>query len=123
VNKNHHSDASAELQICNLEHNVGHIALVHVLSLHRNFKCIAVQKHTKAQKRREQRAADEAEREARIVAEQAGQGSSLRQEEAEQLRLLQPLGLAVKDIPVSKPATGNSRMSASRCAQKHTPLD
>lgn len=66
------------------------------------LKCIGVQKLTKAQKRREQRAAEEAERDARIEAEQAGQGSSERQEEAELLHLLlEPLGLAVKDIPVS----------------------
>ena len=62
------------------------------------------QKPTKAQKRREQRAADEAEREARIAGEQAGLGESERQQEADALRdLLRPLGLAVRDVPVSDP--------------------
>ena len=60
-----------------------------------------MQKPTKAQKRREQRAAEEADRDARIEAEQAEQGPSERQEETEQLhRMLDPLGLSVKDIPV-----------------------
>ena len=60
------------------------------------------QKPTKAQKRREQRAAEEAEREARIEAEKAsiGPDSEKDKEAAELDNLLQPLGLTIKDIPV-----------------------
>ena len=63
---------------------------------------ISLQKPTKAQKRREQRAAEEAEREARIEAEKATLGpNSEKDVEAEELeKLLRPLGLTVKEIPV-----------------------
>lgn len=62
-----------------------------------------MQKQTKAQKRREQRAAEEAERDARIEAEKAELGPDSKQQlEAQELvKLLQPLGLTLKDIPVS----------------------
>uniref|UniRef100_UPI0035256292 hypothetical protein n=1 Tax=Salmonella enterica TaxID=28901 RepID=UPI0035256292 len=57
-------------------------------------------KLTKAQKRREQRAKEEAEREARIAAELADLGETERMAEERELQLLiEPLGLAVKDIP------------------------
>ena len=61
-----------------------------------------MQKPTKAQKRREQRAAEEAEREARIEAEKAsiGPDSKKDKEAAELDNLLEPLGLTIKDIPV-----------------------
>ena len=58
-------------------------------------------KQTRAQKRRGARAAEEAEREARIAEEQASLGESDRAAEARELQaLLDPLGLAVRDIPV-----------------------
>lgn len=56
-------------------------------------------KLTKAQKRREQKLKDDAEREARIAAENAELGESERVAEERELRLLlAPLGLSVKDI-------------------------
>ena len=58
-------------------------------------------KQTRAQKRRGARAAEEAEREARIAEERASLGESDRAAEARELQaLLDPLGLAVRDIPV-----------------------
>ena len=62
-----------------------------------------MQKQTKAQKRREQRAAEEAEKDARIEAEKAELGPDSKQQlEAQELvKLLRPLGLTLKDIPVS----------------------
>ena len=61
-----------------------------------------MQKPTRAQKRREQRAAEEAEREARIEAEKAAAGpdSEKDREAAELDSLLKPLGLTIKEIPV-----------------------
>lgn len=60
----------------------------------------AGKKLTKAQKRREQRAKEDAERDARIAAENANLGETERMvEERELLNLLSPLGLAVRDIP------------------------
>ncbi|KAK9822661.1 hypothetical protein WJX81_005494 [Elliptochloris bilobata] len=57
-------------------------------------------KQTRAQKRRGARAAEEAEREARIAEEQASQGPSDRATEARELQaLLDPLRLVVRDIP------------------------
>ena len=59
---------------------------------------------SKAQKRRQAREQEEAERERRIAAEQAQAGDSERVlEERSLAQLLQPLGLAVQDIPVSSP--------------------
>lgn len=61
----------------------------------------ACQKPTKAQKRREAKAAEEAEREARIAEEQAAMGPSEREQEAAALaELLAPMGLRVHEIPV-----------------------
>ena len=58
-------------------------------------------KQTRAQKRRGARAAEEAEREARIAEEQASLGESDQAAEARELQaLLDPLGLTVRDIPV-----------------------
>ena len=58
-------------------------------------------KQTRAQKRRGARAAEEAEREARIAEEQATLGESDRAAEARELQaLLDPLGLVVRDILV-----------------------
>lgn len=57
-------------------------------------------KPTKAQRRREQKAREDAEREARIAAENAELGETERMAEERELQLLlKPLGLAVKDIP------------------------
>lgn len=57
---------------------------------------------SKAQKRRQAREQEEAERERRIAEEQAQMGDSQRLlEERSLAQLLQPLGLAVRDIPVS----------------------
>lgn len=57
---------------------------------------------SKAQKRRQAREQEEAERERRIAEEQAQMGDSERAlEERSLAQLLQPLGLAVRDIPVS----------------------
>ncbi len=57
---------------------------------------------SKAQKRWQAREQEEAERERRIAEEQAQAGDSERAlEERSLAQLLQPLGLAVRDIPVS----------------------
>ena len=57
---------------------------------------------SRAQKRRDAKAAQEAEREARIAEEQAAMGDSARViEERSLAELLSPLGLAVHGIPVS----------------------
>ena len=57
---------------------------------------------SKAQKRRQAREQEEAERERRIAQERAQAGDSERVVEERSLaQLLQPLGLAVQDIPVS----------------------
>lgn len=57
---------------------------------------------SRAQKRRDAKAAQEAEREARIAEEQAAMGDSARViEERSLAELLSPLGLAVRSIPVS----------------------
>lgn len=59
---------------------------------------------SKAQKRRQARAKEEAEREERIAGELAQMGDSERVIEENSLaEVLQPLGLAIRDIPVSKP--------------------
>ena len=59
---------------------------------------------SKAQKRRQAREQEEAEREQRIADELAQMGDSERAlEERSLTQLLQPLGLAVQDIPVSRP--------------------
>ena len=59
------------------------------------------QKPTKAQKRREKQAARDAERDARIAAEQEALGPSEREEEEKALKaLLQPLGLGIKEMRV-----------------------
>ena len=64
-------------------------------------------KQTRAQKRRGVRAAEEAEREARIAEEQATLGESDRAAEARELQaLLDPLGLVVRDILVRLNAVG-----------------
>lgn len=64
-------------------------------------------KQTRAQKRRGARAAEEAEREARIAEEQATLGESDRAAEARELQaLLDPLGLVVRDILVRLIAVG-----------------
>lgn len=61
---------------------------------------VRVKKPTKAQRRREQKAKDDAEREARIAAENEELGETERMAEEKELKkLLAPLGLAVKDIP------------------------
>ena len=61
---------------------------------------VKVKKPTKAQRRREQKAKDDAERDARIAAENAELGETERMAEEKALKkLLAPLGLAVKDIP------------------------
>ena len=71
-------------------------------------------KQTRAQKRRGARAAEEAERDARIAEEQASLGESDRAAEARELQaLLDPLGLAVRDIPVRP----GSSMSCAGCMQ------
>ena len=57
---------------------------------------------SKAQKRRQAREAQEAERERRIAEELAEMGDSERALEEQSLaQLLQPLGLALREIPVS----------------------
>ena len=59
---------------------------------------------SKAQKRRQAREQEDAEREQRIADELAQMGDSERLVEERSLaQLLQPLGLAVQDIPVSRP--------------------
>jgi hypothetical protein len=70
---------------------------------------------SRAQKRREAKAQEEAEREARIAAEQAGMGDSDRLLEERALAdLLRPLGLAVHDIPVRVFLTSPDLLLASR---------
>lgn len=60
-----------------------------------------VQKPTKAQKRRELREKEEAEREARIAEEQANLGPSARETEAVELaQVLEPLGYEIFEIAV-----------------------
>lgn len=57
-------------------------------------------KQSKAQRRREQRAREEVEREARIAAELAELGETEREAEEKELQLLlSPHGLGIKDIP------------------------
>ena len=59
---------------------------------------------SKAQKRRQARAKEEADREERTAGELAQMGDSERVIEENSLaEVLQPLGLAIRDIPVSKP--------------------
>ena len=59
---------------------------------------------SKAQKRRQAREQEDAERDQRIADELAQMGDSERVVEERSLaQLLQPLGLAVQDIPVSRP--------------------
>ena len=58
---------------------------------------------SKAQKRRQAREQEDADREQRIADELAQMGDSKRVVEERSLaQLLQPLGLAVQDIPVSR---------------------
>ena len=64
----------------------------------------AAQHVSKAQKRRQAREQEDADREQRIADELAQMGVSARVVEERHLeQLLQPLGLAVQDIPVSSP--------------------
>ena len=81
---------------------------------------------SKAQKRRQAREQEEAEREQRIADELAQMGDSERAlEERSLAQLLQPLGLAVQDIPVSRPrqlrspGCGCLACKAQPIAQKH----
>ena len=77
---------------------------------------------SKAQKRRQAREQEEAERERRIAEEQAQAGDSERVlEERSLAQLLQPLGLAVRDIPVSSltfPAHPPPKPSALKVAKR-----
>ena len=74
-------------------------------------------KQTRAQKRRGARAAEEAEREARIAEEQASLGESDRAAEARELQaLLDPLGLAVRNIPVRPGSSGLCALHARYAA-------
>ena len=75
---------------------------------------LQTKKPTKAQKRKQQQALREAEREARIAAEQAESGPSQREQEAEQLQaMLEPLGLVVREIQVSPLVEDGQRPSSS----------
>ena len=66
---------------------------------------LQTKKPTKAQKRKQQQALREAEREARIAAEQAESGPSQRE--------LEPLGLVVREIQVSPLVEDGQRPSSS----------
>ena len=76
---------------------------------------------TKAQRRREKQAAQEAEREAQIAEEVADIGETQRESEEKQLQaLLLPMGLRVVEIPV-RPATCTLGV-ALQCRSAHSAL-